>query len=63
MGQKSYNSLAILSTHTAEVEQLSLVEVVECFVNNQDRRRNEFGTFNEKDLHQNYFFMFFYLKT
>ena len=52
MGQKRYNSLAILNTHTAEVDQLSLIEVAERFVSGQERRRNVFGKFSEKDLHQ-----------
>ena len=52
MGQKRYNSLAILNTHTAEVDQLSLIEEAERFVSGQERRPNVFGKFSEKDLHQ-----------
>jgi len=52
MGQKRYNSLAILNSHTTEVDQLSLIEVAERFVSNQDRRRDDFGTFSDKDLHR-----------
>ena len=50
MGQKRYNSLAILNSHTTEVDQLSLMEVAERFVSNQDRLRDDFGTFSDEDL-------------
>ena len=51
MGQKRYNSLSVLNAHKDIVDNLSLIEVAERFANVQDRRRNEFGTFTEKDLH------------
>ena len=53
MGQKKYNSLSlsVLNAHTNIVDNLSLIEVAERFANAKERRRNEFGTFTEKDLH------------
>ena len=50
MGQKRYNSLSVLNAHTDVVDKLSLVEVAERFTAAQDKRRNDFGTFAEKDL-------------
>ena len=52
MGNKRYNSLAILNSHTTEVVQLSLIEVAEWFFSNHDRRRDDFGTFSDKNLHR-----------
>ena len=51
MGQKRYKSLSVLNAHTNIVDNLSLIEVAERFANAKERRRNEFGTFTEKDLH------------
>ena len=58
MGQKKYNFLSVLNAHTDIVDNLSLIEVAERFFNAKERRRNEFGTFTEKDLH--YFFVNFF---
>ena len=51
MGQKRFNSLLVLNAHTDIVDNLSLIEIAERFANAKERRRNEFGTFTEKDLH------------
>ena len=51
MGQKRYKSLSVLNAHTNIVDNFSLIEVAERFANAKERRRNEFGTFTEKDLH------------
>ena len=51
MVQKRYNSLSVLNAHTDIVDNLSFIEVAERFANAKERRRNEFGTFTEKDLH------------
>ena len=50
MGQKRYNSLALLNVHTDFADSLSLIEVSKRFTDAQDRRENEFGTFTESDL-------------
>ena len=51
MGQKRYDSLSVFNAHTGLVYNLSLIEVAERFANAEERSRNEFGTFTEKDLH------------
>ena len=51
MGQKRYNSLSVLNAHTDTVDNLSLIELAKRFSNAKERRRNEFDTFTEKDLH------------
>ena len=51
MGQKRYDSLSVFNVHTGIVYNLSLIEVAERFANAEERSRNEFGTFTEKDLH------------
>ena len=51
MGQKRYDSLSVFNAHTGIVYNLSLIEVAERFANAEERSRNEFGTFTEKDLH------------
>ncbi|XP_066910503.1 zinc finger MYM-type protein 1-like [Clytia hemisphaerica] len=50
MGQKRYNSLAILNSHKEIVDKLSLIEVAKRFTECQEKRQNEFGTFKESDL-------------
>ena len=50
MGQKRYNSLAIINTHTDIIDKLSLIEVAKRFTGVQEKRQNEFGTFKENDL-------------
>ena len=51
IGQKRFNSLSVLNAHTDIVDNFSLIEVAERFANAKEKRRNEFGTFTEKDLH------------
>ena len=51
MGQKRYNSLSVSNAHSDILDNLSLIEVAERFANANERSRNEFGTFTEKDLH------------
>ena len=45
------NNGSALNAHTDIVDNLSLIEVAEPFANAKERRRNEFRTFTEKDLH------------
>ena len=48
--QKRFNSLAVLNTHKEILDELSLVEVENDFVDGRSNRRNEFGVFLETDL-------------
>ena len=50
MTQKRFNSLAVLNTHKEILDELSLVEVGNDFVDGRPTRRNEFGVFLETDL-------------
>ena len=48
--QKRFNSLVVLNTHKEILDELSLVEVGNDFVDGRPTRRNEFGVFLETDL-------------
>ena len=50
MGQRRYNSLAVLNSHPDIVDKLSLIEVARRFTECQEKRQSEFGTFRESDL-------------
>ena len=50
MTQKRFNFLAVLNTHKEILDELSLVEVGNDFVDGRPNRRNEFGVFLETDL-------------
>ena len=45
MTQKQFNSLAVLNTHKEILDELSLLEVGNDFVDGRPNRRNEFGVF------------------
>ena len=50
MTQKRFNSLVVLNTHKDILDELSLVEVRNDFVDRRQNRRNEFGVSLETDL-------------
>ena len=50
MTHKRFDSLAVLNTHKEILDELSLVEVGNDFVDGRPNRRNEFGVFLETDL-------------
>ena len=52
MVQKRFNSLSVLNANNDIVDNLSLMEVAERFASGKERRRNGFGIFSKKDLHE-----------
>ena len=50
MAQKRYNTLPVQNEHNDIVNNISLIEVAKRFTDAQDKRRNEFGKFTEKDI-------------
>ena len=50
MSQKRFNSLAVLSTHQSQTDNLSLVAVANEFVDAKPNRLNVFGKFKDNDL-------------
>ena len=50
MSQKRFNSLAVLSTHQSQTDNLSLVGVANEFVDAKPNRLNVFGKFENNDL-------------
>ena len=45
------NSLSVLDAHNNIVDNVSLLYVAERFANAKEKRRIEFGTCTEKDIH------------